>query len=169
MLCWHGRTEEAAAIVTEAARDGFEDIPLDNVRTSALALYADSAALAGVTDAAGVLYELIEPWEDQVVWNGAVTYGHASTYMGLLAATLDRHESADRHFARSCNFHDSNGMPLWAARAHLGWADALAHRGETERARSEAACALELSSHHGYRLFEPRAAAIAEAGSPAQA
>ncbi|HEY4426964.1 MAG TPA: AAA family ATPase [Solirubrobacteraceae bacterium] len=169
MLCWHGRTEEAAAIVTEAARDSFEDIPLDNVRTAALALYADAAAMAGVTDAAQVLYELIEPWGEQIVWNGAVTYGHASTYMGLLAGTLNWDERADKHLARSCDFHEANRMPLWAARAHLGWAEALSRRGETERARSEAARALELSRRHGYRLFEPRAAAIAEAGSPAQA
>ena len=104
---------------------------------------------------------------DQVVWTGAVTYGHASTYLGLLAATLGRHELADEHFSVRCKFHEANELRLWAARAHLGWAEALAARGETEQARSEAARALELSREHGYGAFEPRAAALVETESAA--
>ena len=166
-LCWLGKTEQAAAIVTDAAADGFEHVRWDIIRLSTLAMYAEVAALAGVSDAAGVLYELIEPWADQVAWTGAITYGHASTYLGLLAATLRRHELADEHFRRSCKFHEANELWLWAARAHLGWAEALARRGEAEHARSEAARALELSREHGYVLFEPRAAALVETESAA--
>ena len=66
-LCWLGRTEEAAAIVTDAARDRFEHVSWETTRSAALALYADAAAQTGVTDAAAILYELIEPWADQVV------------------------------------------------------------------------------------------------------
>ena len=166
-LCWLGRTEQAAAIITDAAADGFEHVRWDITRLATLVMYAEPAALAGVRDAAGVLYELIEPWADQVAWTGAVTYGHASTYLGLVAATLSRHEVADEHFKCSCEFHEANKLWLWAARAHLGWAEALAGRGETEQARSEAARALELSRQHGYVLFEPRAAALVETESAA--
>ena len=59
-------------------------------------------------------------------------------------------------------------MPLWAARSHLGWAEALVTRGERARAQQEAACALELCRKHGYATFEARAAAILETGAPAQ-
>jgi hypothetical protein len=52
-------------------------------------------------------------------------------------------------------------MLLWAARAHLGWAEALAHRGSTERARAEAARALALAREFGYRAIEDRAATLA--------
>ncbi len=96
----------------------------------------------------------------------ATTYGHARTYLGLLAATLGRDEQADEHFARACEIQERDGMLVWAARAHLGWAEALAARGEAERAREQAARALELSREHGYGLFEPRAAAILETRSP---
>jgi tetratricopeptide (TPR) repeat protein len=116
-----------------------------------------------------VLYQLIEPWADRVAWVGAITYGHASTYLGLLATTLGWYERADEHFALSCEFHETNKLWLWAARAHLGWAEALAGRGETERARGEAERALELSREHGYGLFEPRAAALVETQSAAGA
>ena len=77
-----------------------------------------------------------------------------------LAATLGRHEHADADFAFACEFHHRHGLRLWEARAELGWAEALAERGELDRAQEHASRALELSRHHGYGAFEPRAAAI---------
>ena len=53
-----------------------------------------------------------------------------------------------------------HGLRLWEARSELGWAEALADRGELERAREHAARALELACEHGYGAFEPRAAAV---------
>ena len=38
----------------------------------ALALYADAAAQAGALMPRAILYELIEPWADQVAWNGVI-------------------------------------------------------------------------------------------------
>ena len=87
---------------------------------------------------------------------------------GRDAITLGWEERADEHFALSCEFHGGKGMRLWAARAHLGWAEALAGRGETERAHAEAARALELSREHGYGAIEARALAIVETGSAAR-
>ncbi len=164
-LCWLGRRDEAAAIVAEAARDRFAHVPWELARLTALVLYADAAAQAGVTDAAEILYDLIEPWADQVAWNGATGCGHARTYLGLLAAALGRDEQADEHFALAIEIQEREGMLVWAGRAHLGWAEALAARGERERAHEHAAIALELSRTRGYGLLEPRAAAILEAAS----
>jgi tetratricopeptide (TPR) repeat protein len=90
-------------------------------------------------------------------------------YLGLIAGALGWHELADEHFARACEIQERDGMLLWAARAHLGWAEALAARGEAERAREQAARVLELSRQHGYGLFEQRAAAIVENRAPATA
>jgi hypothetical protein len=159
--CWAGRTEEGAAIVEEAARDRFDHVHWDQMRLTVLALYADAASLGGVTDAAAALYELLEPWADEVVWNGASSYGYVSTYLGLLAATVGWDERADEHFALACDLQERKGMLLWAARARLGWAEALAGRGETARAKEEAASALALAREHGYRAIELRAATIA--------
>jgi tetratricopeptide (TPR) repeat protein len=165
-LCWLDRRDEAAAIVTEAAADRFEHLPSEHSRGTALAAYADAAAQAGVTGAAEILYGLIEPWADQVVWNGVSTCGLGRTYLGLLAAALGHDEQCDQHFARAIEIQERDGMVVWAARAHLGWAEALAARGEHEPARDRAARALDLAREHGYGFIEPRAAAILEAGSP---
>ena len=151
----------------EAARDRFDHVPWDQMRLTALALYADAASHGGERDTATVLYKLLEPWRDEVVWNGASAYGHVSTYLALLAATVGWDERADEHFALACDLQEKQGMLLWAARAHLGWAEALAGRAETEGAQAEAARALALAREHGYRAIERRAATLVEAGSAA--
>jgi hypothetical protein len=123
-------------------------------------MYADTAERTRSVEAAGMLFELLEPYADQFVWNGGVSFGHVRIYLALLSATLGRHERADADFAFVCDFHRRHGLRVWEARSELGWAEALADRGETERARGHASRALELSRDHGYGAFEPRAAAI---------
>jgi class 3 adenylate cyclase/tetratricopeptide (TPR) repeat protein len=168
VYCWMGRTEEGGAVVEEAAKDRFDHVPWDQFRLSALTLYADAASQAGVREAAAPLYELLEPWAEQIVWNGGTTYGQVRTYVGLLAATLGRDDLADEHLALACQFLEEKHMLLWESRTHLGWAEALASRGETERAQAQAAKALALAGEHGYRAIERRAAAIVETGSAAK-
>ena len=168
-LCWLERRDEAAVILKQAASDQFEHVLPASAELTALVLYADAAAQTGDRDVAAILYDLIQPWADQVDWNGISGYGHARMYMGLLVGVLGDHERADEHLAFACEFHETSDMPLWAARGHLGWAEALAQRGEAARAREHAARALELSREHGYGLFEPRAAALVETESPAEA
>jgi hypothetical protein len=130
---------------------------------SALTAYADTAAQTRSLEASGMLYKLLEPYADQFVWNGAAGYGHTRMYLALLDATLGRHEHADAQFAISCDFHREHGLRLWEARSELGWAEALADRGQPGPAREHASRALELSREHGYGAFEPRAAAILDA------
>ena len=167
-LCYLDRGVEAAKILEQAASDGFEHVATNSVTLSALALYADAAALTDSSGPASILYELIEPFADQMVWNGLTSYGHARMWLGLLAACTGDHEQADQHLAFACDFQETNGLLLWAARAHLGWAEALDGRGgDAARAREHAARALELSQQHGYAPFEERAAALVEAQSTA--
>jgi tetratricopeptide (TPR) repeat protein len=168
VYCWLGRTEEGGAIVREAAKDGFDHVPWDQFRSSALALYADAASQAGVREAAARLYELLDPWAEQIVWNGGTTYGHVRTYVGLLAATLGWDDLADEHLGLASRILEEKRMLLWASRTRLGWAEALAGRGEAERAQAQAARALALAREHGYGAIERRAAAVVETGAAAR-
>jgi tetratricopeptide (TPR) repeat protein len=168
VYCWLGRTKEGGAVVQEAAKDRFDHVPWDQFRSSALTLYADAASQAGVRDAAAPLYELLEPWAEQIVWNGGTTYGYVGTYVGLLAATLGWDEVADEHLGLASQILEEKRMRLWASRTRLGWAEALAGRGETERAQVQAAHALALAREHGYRAIERRAEAVVETGSAAK-
>jgi tetratricopeptide (TPR) repeat protein len=160
LYCFTDRRPEGAEVLARGAAKHFQHIPYDTTRMSALAAYADAAAQTRSVEAGGMLYKLLEPYADQFVWNGVAGYGHVRMYLALLDATLGRHEHADAQFAFSCDFHREHGLRLWEARSELGWAEALADRGQPEPAREHAARALELSQQHGYGAFEPRAAAI---------
>ena len=159
--CWSGRTAQGAELVDAAARDRFDQVPWDQTRLTVLALFADAASLAGVPNAAAVLYRLLEPFAGQVVSNAASAYGHVSTYLALAAATAGWDDRADEYFALACDLQEQKGMLLWAARAHLGWAEALAHRRRNAPARAEAARALALAREHGYKAIQLRAANLA--------
>jgi tetratricopeptide (TPR) repeat protein len=158
--CLIDRRPEGAEILAGAAAQHFDRLRYDQNRMTELALYADTAAQTRSVEAAALLHELIKPYRDQFVWNGGLSFGHARTYLAMLAATLGRDEHADADFAFACEFHHRHGLRVWEARAELGWAEALAERGELDRAREHASRALELSRDHGYAAFEPRAAAI---------
>ena len=167
-LCWLDRRRDAAVILRQAASDRFEQILPASDELAALVLYADAAVQTGDVDASSILYERIDPFADQIDWNAVTAWGHARMYLGLLAAVLGKHDLADRHLAFARQFQEANGMLLSAARAQLGWAEALAARGDAARAREHAARALELSREHGYGLFEARAAALLETQSAAE-
>ena len=159
-LCWLDRQGEAKTILEQGTSDGFEHVMPGAVWSCALVFYADAAAQTRDADAASILYRLIEPWGDQIVWTGVFGQGHARMWLGLLAAVMGNHEQADQHLAFACGFHEANDLQLWAARGHLGWAECLAARDDLASAREHATRALELSREHGYGAFEPRAAAL---------
>ncbi len=165
--CLTGRRAQAAAIVERAARDGFAHVYWDQGRSTALALYADAAYECKLRGAAAALYDLIEPWRDQMAWNGGSMFGHGAMWLGLLAATLGWDDRAEAHLDAACTVQEENGVLLWAARAYLGWAETLGRRGDAARASQKASRALELAQKHGYGAFEPRAAAIVAGSSPA--
>jgi hypothetical protein len=169
ILCMADRPDEARSIVEQAASDRFTHIAPNVAMLAALALYADAAANTRSTEAAALLYERMAPFSEQIVWTASSGYGHVRLWLGLLAAVLGKHELADQHLEFACEFHESNGVPLWAARGQLGWAQTLTARGQGPAAREHAIRALELAREHGYGAFEKPAAALVETGSAAGA
>ena len=167
-LCWLDRRAEAAVILKQAAGDRFEHVLPASDELTALHLYADAAPQTCDRPVAAILYERIQPSADQLDWNGLSGYGHDRLYLGLLAATFGEHEQANEHLAFACEFHETNDMPLWTARGHLGWAEALAGRGDRAGAQEHATRALELSQQHGYGAFKRRAAALVGTESQAE-
>lgn len=163
VYCWTGSFDKGRALVQEAASDRFEHIPWDPVQTTALALYAEAAAQSGCTEAAAILYELLEPWSDQLAVSGALNYGHMRMYLGQLADAAGWPERADAHLDFATRFHDENGMRLWAADSRLAWATSFARRGDCPRAREQAARAMELATANGYGEIERRAAVLMSA------
>jgi hypothetical protein len=68
-------------------------------RMTALVLYASAAAQSRCGEEASILYELIEPWKDQLTCADAVSYGHVTIYLGALAGVQGKHDVADEHLS----------------------------------------------------------------------
>ena len=161
--CWLGRTEDAAALVAEARADGFAHVPHDATRNIALAFYAGAATTVGDVLAAGVLYDAMEGAADQFIGGtGPIACGHVRLWLGLLAATLGRHDLSDEHLRFASDFHDKEGALLWAASGRQRWAEALARRGERTRSTDQARLAFAAARENGYAAIEQRAAALLE-------
>ena len=160
VYCGLGQFDKAAAIVQDAARDRFEHISWDPVRVTTLVFYAAAAAQSGCGEAAAILYDLLEPWDDQLATTDTLNYGHARLYLGELAHTIGRDELAIEHLEFACRFHEDRGLLLWAAESHVCLAQVLTRRDDAERARDHAERSLELARKHGYGTIEPRAAAV---------
>src|SRR5438105_309437 len=164
-----GRIDDAAEIVADFARNRFTDVPYDQARFSALVVLAHAVYETRDREAAAMLYDLLEPWADAVVWNGANSYPQIRMYMGMLASVLGQDELADENLRAACEFHERAGMRVFAAASRGEWADVLARRGETAAARREAATALELAREVGYTWVERRARELLESGVSASA
>jgi class 3 adenylate cyclase len=164
-----GRHAEAAEIVRRGAADRFASVPRDPVFVTTLALYSQATAAAGVREGADLLYDLLLPWREQMVWNGANAYGSVELYLGGLAATLGQHEVADEHFAAASAIHEREGVRVWEARNQVFWARSLLDRGRAQEARAHAERAAALAAENGYGAVSEQAAALLEAAAQVEA
>ena len=162
VLCELDRDEEAAPLLERAAGRGFADIPVDQVYSTALALWARTTADLRSAPAAAPLYDLIEPWRGALVWTGAVGYGSAESYLGMLAATLGAHDRAAEHFGAASAVHERAGVKGWEAQNLCYWARSLLEAGATQEARAKAEQALALARDHGFGASARLAAGVLE-------
>jgi hypothetical protein len=99
-----GRVEDARSEFEALARDGFALLPWDHCWVSAIAYLAHVCAFLGDVPRADMLYDMLYPYRQRIV-----TLGHPNTfvdlpvahYLGVLAATLSRHDAARQHFEAS--------------------------------------------------------------------
>jgi hypothetical protein len=78
------------------------------------------AARVEDSEAARVLYELLEPFADQVAVTPIGAPGAIAHGLGLLAATLGL-DSVDEYFAAAVATHERLRAPLLAGRARADW------------------------------------------------
>ena len=115
-----------------ALAEDFERVPMDAAWSGALQGWAEVCADLGLRDRAGQLYALLAPFAGQVASGGSVLYGSFAWALGRLAATLERHEDADEHFAAAARIDERFSGPLFLARTNASWASALIARGRPE-------------------------------------
>jgi hypothetical protein len=124
-----GRSDEARELAVGAE---FQAVRWDESWFIAMLLWAEACSRLGVRDRGGEAYELLAPFSGQFVAGGSMVSGSIDWALGELAATLERHGDADRHFAAAAEFLQRLGAPLFLARTRAGWARALIDRGRAE-------------------------------------
>ncbi len=130
-----GRADEAREL---ARVEDFHSLPWDDTWSTTMFFWANVCSRLRALDRAGELYELLAPFSGQLAGGGDV-FGSIAWALGALAATLERYEQAESHFAAAAEIEASLGAPLFLARTHLGWARALIARGRPGGPRPRAA------------------------------
>jgi tetratricopeptide (TPR) repeat protein len=124
-----GRADEAREL---ALAEDFQSVPWDWVWSVTVSAWADVCSRLGLVDRAGELYGLLKPFSVQLAVAGCYVSGSTDWALGTLAATLERHEQAEDHFAAAAEIEERFGAPLFLARTRASWARALIARGRSE-------------------------------------
>jgi len=124
-----GQADEAREL---ALAENFQSVPRDWVWSITLSAWATVCSRLHLVDRAGEVYELLAPFSGQLAVAGAYVSGSIPWTLGTLAATLERYEEAEGHFATAAAIEERLGAPLFLARTHAAWVRALIARGRPE-------------------------------------
>jgi tetratricopeptide (TPR) repeat protein len=130
-----GREDEARELTLA---EDLKKIPWDMFWPATTFVWADACTRLRLLDRCGELYELLARYPDQFAVGGSRLDGSIASALGVLAATLERYEQAEGHFAAAAEIEERLGAPLLLARTRAGWARALIARGlgeDIERAK----------------------------------
>jgi tetratricopeptide (TPR) repeat protein len=145
-----GRPEEARALLDAFASRDFEDLPRDAMLLASLVTFAQVAYLVADFDRATRLYSLLHPYAERnvVVGFAAGTYGSCARYLGLLATTMGRLDTAARHFEEALAANARLGSRPLVAQTQCDYARVAMLRQE----KSKADTLLEGARHTAERL-----------------
>jgi class 3 adenylate cyclase len=131
-----GREDEARAL---ALGEDLRGIAWEQAWYQAVILWTMVCSDLGLADRAGELYEMLAPFAGRLAGNALCVFGTVDWGLGRLAATLERWEAAEGHFAATAELEERLGAPLFLARTRADRARALLARGrpaDRERAAS---------------------------------
>jgi hypothetical protein len=126
-----GRTDKAREKFEVLARHDFSDFPVDAVWLMNLAMISAVAAYLGDVRRSGLLYERLLPYADQVAAGGGAYFGAVAWYLGRLATTLGKPDTAIGHYGTAEAVNARAGARPWLARTHLEWGRVLIARDDT--------------------------------------
>src|SRR3990170_3381062 len=126
-----GLAEEALPRFERLAAVDFADVPRDGGWLTSMAYLSETCASLADGRRAAALYDLLIPYADRNVVQGAFSdyWGSSSRYLGLLAATMERWEDAARHFQDAIEMNARMGARPWLAHTQHDYAGMLLRRG----------------------------------------
>lgn len=160
-----GREEEARRILRTALRDELEHLQYDVIWLNAICNYAQLAFWLDDSEAAARLLSILEPFDDQIQFEGCDLFDPVATYAGGLATVLGRYDEAEAWFERAVALAESGGMRHALASTILYWGRMLIRRaqpGDRDRAIELLRRAQSSASDAGFRFEERRASSELE-------
>ena len=121
-----GHTAEAEGELDELGADGFSALPVEMEWLFGMSLLAETSALLGEREHAPLLYGLLLPWAAlNVSDHPEGIRGSVARYLGLLATTLERFETAAEHYEEALAMNERLGLRPWLARTQEDFAQML--------------------------------------------
>ena len=162
-----GLEDEARVEFEQLATNDFAAIPQDALWVLCIVYLAEVCAFLGDARRAATLYQLLLPYARYNIAMGptVASYGAASRYLGLLAATRSRWSEAQHHFEDALAMNARMGARPWLAHTQHAYAKMLLARGQVgdhEQAMSLLDAALASSCELGMRALEARVTALQE-------
>jgi len=154
-------TREARMEFEHLAADNFMTIPQDALWVACIVYLVEVCTFLGDARRAVALYQCLTPYEGYniVVGPTAVSYGAATRYLGMLAATMSHWEDAQRHFEDALAMNARMGARPWLAHTQYQYAIMLLARsqpGDREKAVSLLDEALITARELGMHALEQR-------------
>ena len=154
--------DEALAEFEELAADSFAVFPRDGNLPSGFVLLAEVCAYLGDVPRAEQMNDILAPVAAGlaiVSGQAAACSGSADRALGLLAATMERWDDAERHFEEALDMDSRLKSRPWVAwdKRHYAWM--LCHRGgpgDREKALELLAEALDTAQELGMKLLTDR-------------
>jgi DNA-binding SARP family transcriptional activator len=159
-----GETAVPRALLDEAIDRGIDAIPDDLIRSTTLLGYSILALDLGDVSAAAVLLPAIEPFVDEVSFNGVTSQGPVAAYVGKLLTLLGRHDHAEDRLLQALTMAEAFGWDYHVASTLIALADnrRVVTGGLDATAAAWLARAEELCVVHGLGSWARRAAALRE-------
>jgi len=125
-----GRETDARREFEHLAANDFADLPQDEVWLTGVTLLSEVCSFLGDARRADPLYQILLPYSRRnvVVSVGVACHGSASRYLGLLAATMQRWQDAERHFEDALGMNTHMGARPWVAHTEHDYACMLLAR-----------------------------------------
>src|SRR5205823_7503436 len=137
LACELGRHDEARAIISPFAADGFGGIPRDSSWLPSMSMLSQACALLGEKEWAEELYECMRPYAGRLAVAGPpplACIGLISHGLGLLAATQDQEEAAAAHFEDAIRQAEALDARPFLVQAQEAYGAALERFGQKDRA-----------------------------------
>lgn len=156
--------EEARTEFVYLMTDELKAVARDAMWSTSITYLAEVCTRLDEAGYATILYRYLLPYAGRNIVSGAhaVCYGSADRFLGMLAVTLNRGDTAERHFQTALAMDERTGGWPWLAHDRYQFARLLAQRKQHAPARAMVEAALLTAREFGMEALARRCEALRE-------